>query len=90
MGGDAASRQSRGSKISSMKYLRDAQSIQSRLKKQRKLIKPYQPDDALKLIEMGRMRRTLVKCQNGVYKPVKNVDEDALDNVQIRVHTEED
>lgn len=60
MGGDAASRSQR-SKVSSMKYLRDAQSIQSKLRQQRKFIKPYQPDDALKLIEMNRMRRTLVK-----------------------------
>lgn len=36
------------------------------------------------------MRRTLVKNQNGIYRPVKNVDEDALENINIRVHTDED
>ena len=39
---------------------------------------------------MGRMKRTLVKQKNGGYQPVKNVDEEALDNENIRIHTEED
>jgi len=54
------------------------------------VLKPYQPDDALKLIEVGRLKRTLVRVQNGAYRPVPNVDEEAIDNYNLRVHTEED
>lgn len=39
---------------------------------------------------MGRMKRTLIKYQNGQYKVVRNVDEEALDNTNIRMHTDED
>lgn len=36
------------------------------------------------------MKRTLVKQSNGGYQQVKNVDEEALDNTNIRIHTDED
>lgn len=61
MGGDAGSKISIRSRVSSAKQLRDVGSVRSKLRQQRKLLKPYQPDDALRLIDMGRMRRTLVK-----------------------------
>ena len=79
------------SRVSSTKYLRDAKSIQDKLRLQRRTAKPpYHPDDALKLIEMGRLKRTLVKSKNGVFKQVKNVDEEALENANIRLHVDED
>lgn len=36
------------------------------------------------------MKRTLIKSQNGLFKQVTNIDEEALDNANIRIHTEED
>lgn len=51
---------------------------------------PLYPDDALKLMDMGRLRRTLVKSKNGVFRQVRNVDEEALDNMNLRIHVDED
>lgn len=81
------------SRISSNKYLKkDAFSIKSMksIKSKRAAKPPLQPDDALKLISMERLRRTLVKVNNGTYSPVKNVDEELLANENIRLDAEED
>ena len=56
----------------------------------KKTIRPMTPDDALKLISMDRMKRTLIKASNGMYSLVKNVDEEALANENIRLDAEED
>lgn len=55
-----------------------------------KLVRPYTPEEALKLIEQGRLRRTILKDQNGQYQRARNVDEEALETENIRIHTEED
>ena len=51
---------------------------------------PYTPEEALKLIEQGRLRRTIVKDQNGQYQRARNVDEEAFETENIRIHTDED
>ena len=37
-----------------------------------------QPDDALKMISLDRLKRIILQVNNGVYSLAKNIDEEAL------------
>jgi len=44
----------------------------------------------VRLIEAGRLRRTIIRDQGGQFSRARNVDEEALETENIRIHTEED
>lgn len=52
--------------------------------------RPYTPEEAVRLIEAGRLRRTIIRDQGGQFSRARNVDEEALETENIRIHTEED
>jgi len=52
--------------------------------------RPYTPEEAVRLIEAGRLRRTIIRDQDGQFSRARNVDEEALETENIRIHTEED
>jgi len=57
---------------------------------QRPKLRPYAPEEAVRLIEQGRLRRTIIKDQGGQFSRARNVDEEALETENIRIHTDED
>ena len=89
IGDRASKKQSLQSRVSS-KILRDAKSFQSKMRIQQPKLRPYAPEEAVRLIEQGRLRRTIIRDQGGLFSRARNVDEEALETENIRIHTEED